>query len=219
MKHCDKCKVSVRGKETVCPLCQNRLSGTAQEEIYPHVPTIYTEFNIFFKMLLLTTIAGCVACIAVNVILPHTGYWSLVVLLGTFCFWISLAYALKRKDNIAKDITLSIFVITALSVVLDLFTGWHGWSLNYAFPISCSIAMVSLAVIAKVMKLQAEDYIMYLIVDILFGVIPFVFHLFGLITVVIPSVICISLSIVSIASLILFEGQNILHEIRKNFHM
>ncbi|MEI6100971.1 MAG: DUF6320 domain-containing protein [Eubacteriales bacterium] len=219
MKHCNKCRVTVRGNETVCPLCQNKLSGTAQDSIYPEVPTIYKQYNFLFKALILSTIAGCAACVAINLILPHTGFWSIFVLLGSLCFWITLAYAVKSRDNIAKDITVWVLIISVLSVVWDWSIGWQGWSLNFAFPIVCSIAMVSLAVIAKVMKMQGEDYIIYLIVDILFGVVPFILYITGFISIIIPSFICIVLSIVSISSLILFEGRNILDEFRKHFHV
>jgi hypothetical protein len=219
MKHCTKCKVNVRGNEAICPLCQNRLAGTAQDEIYPEVPTIYKQFNRFFKMLILYTIVGVVSCVSVNIILPQSGYWSIFVFLGAFCFWITLAYAVRKRDNIAKDIVVWVFIISILSVVWDWSTGWRGWSLNYAFPIACSIAMVSLAVIARVMKLQREDFLVDLIVDILFGAIPAILFLTGLISIIIPSVVCTGLSIVSISALILFEGDNIRDEIEKKLHL
>ena len=34
MKYCEKCGVKVRGAETVCPLCQQKLSGQAEAESY-----------------------------------------------------------------------------------------------------------------------------------------------------------------------------------------
>ncbi len=219
MKHCTKCRVKVRGNETICPLCQNRLAGAAQETVYPEVPTIYKQFNMFFKLLILYTIAGVVSCIAINLILPRSGYWSIFVLLGAFCFWIALAYAVKKRGNIAKDITVWVFIISVLSVVWDWSTGWRGWSLNYAFPIASSISMVALAVIARVMNLQREDFITDLIVDIVFGAVPFIFYITGLVSIIIPTAVCISLSIVSISALILFEGQNILDEIQKKLHL
>ena len=219
MKHCDKCNVNVRGNETVCPLCQNILSGKDEEAIYPEVPTLYKQFNLFFKLLILYTIIGCVICVAVNIILPQSGYWSVFVLLGSFCFWIALAYAVKKKDNIAKDITVLIFIASALCVLWDWSTGWYGWSLNFAFPIACSFAMVALAVMAKVLKLQGGDYIIYLFVDVFFGAVPILFYVAGLISIMIPSVICIALSVVSISALIIFERKNLLDEIKKNLHL
>lgn len=219
MKHCDKCSVAVRGNETFCPLCQNRLSGTDHEKIYPEVPTIYKQHTLFFKMLIFFTVVAGVSSVAVNLVFPHHGYWFGFVLLGILCFWISIAYVVRIKENIAKDITVWVVIISLLFVVWDWLTGWQGWSLNFAFPITCSSAMVLLAVIANVLNLQGEDYIIYLMVDILFGVVPYIFFLNGLITIFIPSFICIALSIISICALILLEGRNILHEIQKILHL
>lgn len=218
MKHCDKCSVSVRGNETICPLCQNKLAGSDREEIYPKIPTVYKQFNVYFQLLAVFTIMGCVSCVAINILLPQSGFWSVLVLLGTVSFWITLANAVRRKDNIAKDITIWVFIISLLSIVWDWSTGWHGWSINFSFPIAWSMAMVSLTIIARVMKLRGEDYIMYLVADTIFGAAPIIFYATGLISVMIPSVICMALSIVSILTLIISEGKNIVDEIKKTFH-
>jgi hypothetical protein len=219
MKHCDKCNVNIRGNETVCPLCQNSLQGAAHEEVYPDVPSTYRQFSLFFKLLILCTIAGCITCVAINIILPKSGFWSVLVLLGALSFWTTLAYAIRKKDNIAKDITVWVLIISLFSIVWDCSTGWHGWSLNFAFPIACGFSVVSLTILSKVMKLRGEDYIIYLVVDICIGAVPILLFAAGIISVVIPSAICMALSIVSITALILFEGKNILDEIKKNFHV
>lgn len=219
MKYCDRCKVNVRGSEAVCPLCENSLAGTSCEEIYPEVPTVYKQFNAYFKLLIFLTIAGCVGCVGVNILLPQSGYWSVLVLLGAVSFWITLAIAVRNKDNIAKDITIWVIIISLLSVIWDWSTGWHGWSLNFSFPIAWSMAMVSLTIIAKVMKLRGEDYIIYLVVDALFGLAPIIFYAAGLIDVMIPSILCMALSVLSVSTLILFERKNIMDEIKKNFHL
>ncbi len=219
MKYCDKCRVTIRGNEAVCPLCQNRLSGTDEEEIFPAVPTIYRQFELFFKLLILLTILAGISCVAVNLILPQSGYWSVFVVLGILCFWISLAYAVRKKDDIPKSITAEVVILSLLSIGWDWFTGWRGWSLDFVLPITCIAAMISLAIIARVTKMPAGDYIVYLIVDILFGIVPLIFYLTGLVSIVTPSVVCIALSVLSLSVLILFEGKNMLQEIVKNFHL
>ncbi|MCQ2008397.1 MAG: DUF6320 domain-containing protein [Sporolactobacillus sp.] len=219
MKYCGKCKVSIRGKDANCPLCQSRLSGTDEEELYPFVPTIYRQYELFFKLLIFVTIMIGVLCVAVNLILPDSGFWSLFVAVGIGCFWISLIYALQKKDNIPNNITAQVFILSALSLGWDWFTSWRGWSLNYVIPIACSVAMISLAIIAKVTKMPAEDYIVYFIIDIVFGIVPLILYFTGQVGFIIPSVICISLSVLSLSALILFEGKNVLQEIAKNFHV
>lgn len=219
MRYCEKCGVKVRGGETACPLCQRSLSGEAEEKVYPIVPTVYRQHEMFFKVLILSTIAVGVACAAVNLLLPRSGYWSAFVALGILCFWISLAYAVRKKDNIPKDITVQVFIVSILSFGWDWLTGWRGWSLNFVIPIACSVALLSLAIVAKVMKMPPGDYIAYFTLDIVFGIVPLVFYLTGLVSFPIPSVVCISLSVLSLSALIVFEGKNMLLEMTKRFHI
>lgn len=219
MKYCDKCKVSVRGDAAVCPLCQSRISGTEEQGLYPVIPTIYKQFELYFKLLILLTVMVGVTCVSINLIIPASGWWSTTVLFGLFSFWIIIAYAVKKKDNLPNTITVQALLISLFSLLWDWFTGWHGWSLDYAFPIACIMAMLALAVTSQVLKMPAGDYIVYLIVDIAFGIFPFILYLSGHLHVVIPSVICIALSILSLSSLILFEGRNMIQEIEKHFHV
>lgn len=216
---CKKCGIEVRGAEIVCPLCQHRLSGEPGETVYPRIPTVYRQHELFFKCLALSSIAAGIICIAVNLLLPSGGFWSFFVVLGLLCFWVSLAYAVKKKDNIPKNITMQVFLISVLSYGWDLVTGWHGWSLDFVIPITCGAAMLSLFIIAKVMKLPPEDYLVYFMVDILFGVVPLIFYLTGLIHVAVPSVICISLSSLSLTALIIFEGKEMVRELVRRFHV
>lgn len=219
MRVCKKCGVKVRGAETCCPLCQHRLSGEPEAEVYPQIPTVYRQHELFFKCLILSSVATGVVCAAVNLLIPGGGWWSVFVALGILCFWVSLAYAVRKKDNIPKNITVQVFLVSVLSFGWDWLTGWRGWSLDFVIPIACGAAMLSLFIIAKVMKLPPEDYIVYFMVDILFGVIPLVFYLTGLIRIAVPSVVCISLSFLSLSALIVFEGKEMLRELIRRFHV
>lgn len=219
MRFCEKCGVKVRGTDTVCPLCQRKLSGEAEERVYPLVPTVYRQHEIFFKTLILSTIAAGVICAAVNLLFPQGGCWSAFVVLGILCFWITLAYAVRKKDNIPKNITVQVFFVSVLSFGWDWLTGWRGWSLNFVIPIACSVALLSLAIVAKVMRMPPGDYIAYFTIDIVFGIVPLVFYLTGLVSIATPSVICISLSILSLSALLVFEGKNMLQEMAKRFHV
>jgi len=219
MKYCEKCGVKVRGVEIVCPLCQQKLSGEAEEGIYPPIPTVYRQYETFFRALILFTIAVGVTCGAVNLLLPQRGYWSVFVALGLLCFWISLAYAVRKRDNIPENITVQVFLVSALGLVWDWLTGWRGWSLDFVLPIACSMALLSLAILAKVLKMPPGDYLVYLNMDIVFGIAPLVFYLTGLVHIPLPSIICISLSILTLSALIVFEGKNMLEEMSRRFHI
>lgn len=221
MLFCEKCKVNVRGQHSFCPLCHSRLSGEADEPgmLYPSMLSIYKQYELFFKILFLSTVSAAICCIAVNLLIPESGYWSVLVLLGVICFWILLIVALRKRNNIPKIITQQVVLISLLSVLWDLITGWNHWSLDYVIPIACIIGIIALMVIGKVLKLPTEEFLICFFADIIFGIIPIIFYLTNIIDTVIPTVICVALSLIFLIFILLFEGKNIKLELEKRLHL
>ncbi len=105
-----------------------------------------------------------------------------------------------------------------MAYLWDLFTGFHGWSLNYVLPILCTCAMVAMSVIAKIRKLDIESYLLYLIMDCVFGILSFTLLVIGKTSVVIPSAICFASTIIFLAALLFFEGKTLFAELQRRFH-
>ncbi|NLD20255.1 MAG: hypothetical protein GX663_08450 [Clostridiales bacterium] len=220
MKYCDNCRVSVRGDLQHCPLCQSRLSGVSEEKAcYPEVHTVYSQYRGFFRMLLFCTIVGGVAASAVNILLRQTGHWALYVLVGLAGFWFSLYYAVKQRKSLPQNITTQAIFISFLCVLFDFLAHWNGWSLSYAVPLIFTVAMLSMALLSKLTNIPANEYLICLILDIVFGFIPILFYALGLLYENIPSVICISCSIVCLSGIVLFQGKEIRQELTRRFHL
>lgn len=220
MKFCKSCNVSVTGKRKICPLCQGRLTGDkAQEEIFPKISFVYTEHSLFFKVMLLTSIIAGTVSVAVNILMPGGGAWSLFILGGLASVWASLITIINQRKNIPKNIVYQVMTISVTALIWDTLTGWRGWSINYIIPLVCVFAMISMAVISKIRKLHIEDYILYIIIDALFGIVPVIFIILGLLDVLYPSIICISTSIISLSTIIIFEDKSLKAEIKRRLHV
>ena len=76
MKHCDKCKIDVRGEFERCPLCQNKLTGESKPYEFPKVQSFYEKYEKIFKFAILVTSSLSIISIAVNILLPQSGHWS-----------------------------------------------------------------------------------------------------------------------------------------------
>ena len=177
MQSCNNCKVNIKGDHTVCPLCAGIMEGKgdSKEDVFPYIPTIYQEFNLFIRILLLISIVAVVASFAINLIFGAESRWSLLVAAGVLCMWISLYFIIRKKNNIAKTILWQVWVIGILSVIWDKSMGWRGWSLDYVIPSVCVLAMIVMAVGAKLLKIGVRDLIIYLFIDAIFGLIPAIF--------------------------------------------
>ena len=221
MQKCDNCNVSLKGNYEVCPLCGGILRENEEksEEVFPNLPTIFQEFNIFIRVIILISIAAIVISFAINLIFTKDSRWSLIVAAGIACMWVSLFFIIRKKNNIPKTIVWQVVLISVLSVLWDWSMGWLAWSINFVIPTICFGAMVVMAIAAKILKIGVRDLIVYLFIDIIFGFIPIIFILTGILSVAFPSVICVATSAISLSALILFQGDNMKAELRKKMHI
>ena len=127
--------------------------------------------------------------------------------------------AYLKKSDIMKNIIWQLCIMLALAVIWDVALGWHGWSIDYVFPILCTVAIASMFVVGKVMNIPINDYIIYIIVDAVLGIIPIIFLCTGILHVIYPSVICVMCSVVYVVGLILFKGQSLRDEITRKLHL
>lgn len=221
MKYCEKCKVNIIGKRKTCPLCQDYLSGHDydQEEEFPQITYIYKEYNMFFKMMMLISIIIASVSVAINVAFFKGMYWSLFIIGGLVSVWLSLITAINKRNNIPKNIIYQVVIASVAVVVWDYLTTWKGWSIDYVIPLIYVFAMISMYVISRIMKLKLNDYILYIIIDGIFGIVPIIFILTGVLKVLIPSLICVVTSIISLSTILIFEGESMREEMKRRLHL
>lgn len=221
MQYCDNCKLSVKGDNHICPLCGGILSGDGkdEEEVFPRIPTMYQEFNLFIRIIVMISVSVVIISFAANAIFTRQSRWSFFVAFGILCMWISLFFILRKRNNIPKTIVWQVGILGILSVVWDYSTGWRGWSTNYVIPTICVGAMIVMAVAAKILKIGVSDLIIYLLVDGIFGFVPVIFLILGQVDVGYPSVICVACSAINLLALIVFEGDNMKNELKKRMHI
>lgn len=219
MKHCNKCNVDVRGEFERCPLCQHILTGEGTPREFPRILSVYEKYKQIIKLIILITASIAVISAAVNALMPQSGRWSLFVLLGVVCFWITSYICLKKRQVIAQNIAAEAVLISILCVIWDKVTGWHGWSVDYVIPIIFSWSMLGLFVVTKILKIKMPDYVFSFVICIFFGLAPFILCVTGVTRLMIPSVICIALSIISFITLVLYDGRELLETLSKKFHI
>lgn len=220
MLYCKNCKTHLAGNYKRCPLCQGDLTGEANpaENVFPVIHPSKAENHALITRLAFATVVITAVCIAVNLIVPAGGWWFLFVIGGFCSFWLSLILVLKKRKNIPKTILWQVILLSLMAFAWDYFTGFQGWSLNYVLPILCTNAMIAMSVIAKIRKLDIQNYILYLIIDCAFGIMSFVLLVTGRIQLIIPTAICFASTIIFLAALLFFEGKALYAEIQRRFH-
>ncbi len=79
--------------------------------------------------------------------------------------------------------------------------------------------MAAVSGCALFMKQRLEEFMIYLILDGLLGLAPLIFLLLGWLRVIYPSVICVSVSILSLAALFSFAPDELKTELKKRLHL
>lgn len=219
MKHCDKCNVNVAGDRKICPLCQNVLTGTGEAEPYPHIPTFFRKYKMAIKIAIFSSITICIISLAVNYMIPQSGFWSWIVLLGIACLWVSMFIIIKKGSNIPKTIIYHVVALSAISVLWDKVTGWHGWSIDFVIPSVCIAAIIAMVAFIKASHKKIRNYVFFIFIDAIFGIIPLVLYNSHLAKIKYPSIICTALSIIIIVALLTFQGKAVASELKKKFHL
>lgn len=221
MKYCDKCKVSIVGDRKSCPLCQGPVRKISDDdrEIFPLLATVYHQYHLFFRILIFcSAVVGVVSLLVNLVFFPKSGMWSIFVVLGIACLWFNLAFAVRKRRNLLKSITYQVVTISVTCLLWDLVTGWHGWSIDYVFPILLSVSIVTMTIITNVMKQYIEDQIVYFCISSAFGLIPIILFITGSLQVVVPSAICMALCVIAFVGMLVFQGEELKHELKRRMH-
>lgn len=220
MKYCDNCLVHIRGHQEKCPLCKTNIldDGLPQDEVFPDIPLIY-ERHLAIRIMIFISIVTIVVSFAFHRLYPTTINWPILVVFGLVSMWLSLIVVIWKRHHISKNIMWQVIIVSALAILWDLKIGWRGWSLDYVIPITCVSAMFVMYITAKITKLRLKDYLIYFLLDGVFGIIPILFILFHWVNVIYPSVICVAISIIFISAIFVFQGENIKIELNKRMHI
>lgn len=221
MQFCDKCGVHVIGTLRSCPLCQGPLSGEPDpsEDVYPHIPLSSRLYAPLLRALILASAIAAASCVAALLIWPRFRWAALAVLAGLGSGWLTVGIAVKKRKKPFQAVFWQICALSLLTVAWDLGTGFLGWSLDFVLPILYACTMLAMTVTARILHLQVQDYLVYLVMDILLGLLPLLLLLCGALRVVYPAAVCVAVSLALLAALVLFEGPALKGELLRRLHL
>ena len=224
MKKCDKCNIEIETKQLYCPLCHQVLSGETDPsfiEVYPEYVSLTRKIlPTVKKTLLLVSILAIVIVALINTLDFNGVYWSLIPIGSTLYFWLLLRVGVLSRRNMAFRIAFLTILLIALLVLIDYRTvpENNGWSFDYLMPLllfSCNLAIFF---IILVRRLNYRDYFFYLLIVIVFSLIPLILVAFDVLTILWPSLVAFGLALFILLFLIVFFPKTIKEELQKRFH-
>lgn len=91
--------------------------------------------------------------------------------------------------------------------------------MDFVFPFGVLAVQFSVPVIAKINRLEREEYLFYLVQAGIVGLVPMILVWIGIVKFTIPSVICAGISFLTLAALFIFCQKDTLREFHKKLRM
>lgn len=220
MLHCNKCNVNVTGAPERCPLCGSELTGVPDPEggQFVPLPNRARERYLVLKIITMAALSSIIVSMAVDYMLGRRISWSLFVLGGSVCAWIFTVIGWRKRKQLAKNIFLQTTIVSLAGILWDTGTGWHGWSIDFVIPCACVAAILAIGTLAVVLSLESSDYMIYLLIVSVYGLVPLILLLTDQVNIMYPSVVCVALSLLTVVGLLVFFRRNAVEELQKKFH-
>ena len=221
MLYCEKCKVEIRTDHKYCPLCQSPLIGEIGEEseLFPKLKEKTHASKLIMRIFHFLCVAVIIISLMLNWWITPAKRWSIWIGAGVLCVWIFFTVGVYKRKNLMKNTIWQLVLITVGTIIWDAAIGWNGWSVNYIIPIAGLVTMAILVIITIVYRLASPEYMIYLLMNCLHGIIPFILLLTGCITVKFPALLYICCCALLLSALIIFQGRAVYSELQKKFHL
>jgi len=221
MKTCRKCNVEVLDNAENCPLCKTVLTdydGSQTESIYPDVDVNVRKYNLIARIFLFLSIIVGVSTVITNILTYKGIMWSVITVAAIFYCWGAIVYSIKNHINVASKILVQAIFASVFVVIADYVFGYSGWAVNFVIPSLFSAANIAVLIIIIVNRVRWNTYVLYQIFIALFGFIPIVLFLIGIIDKPLITIIATIISALTLLVAFVFGDRLVKSELKRRFH-
>ena len=222
MRRCPYCKVGIAGDLAKCPLCQSKLTGTAEEPCYPKFEAQKKQ-SLYYKLQLAIVwgllIVGVGLDFLVRLRLP--GYpdlhWSLIWAMWLIGFEFGIMRQFKPGTGSAGKVTMMVLITIVMLCVTAYFFGFLKITIDLVVPIALAATITANFVLALIDK--NGNTMVYLISGLFMGFVPGVICYFVSDKMPIAWAVCLMVSVILFAGAVIFRGRAVADEFQRRFHL
>ncbi|RGO47832.1 DUF6320 domain-containing protein [Dorea formicigenerans] len=190
------------------------------EADYPKEAKPNYEGKKVFQIFNFCCIAAVVLCIMLNLVLTPDLHWWIFAVAGGFSMWLAFATGYLKRYNLLKNAMWQLLIVSIGSILWDIFTGWHRWSVDLVLPLVCLIVEILMELIARIQSHPPKEYMIYYVMASVYSMIlPLILMATGVILYRAFAVICVGLSFLFFIRLLLFRKKEFKEEMYKKFHV
>lgn len=220
MRRCKRCEILVIDDTNLCPLCNSVLDGDEPgENRYPRLEGEFQRFVLFKKIIYFILIATATLSVLINYLTFHGVYWSVIVLGAiVYCFY-TVSWTVTNRTNLGAKVIFQAAGILILTWIIDMVTGYTGWSIRYAIPAMLLLADTVLVAMMIFNSTRWQGYFMCQMAVTVFSVVPVVFAALGLVDNMNLAIITCAVMWLILAATVIFGGRKVNQELKRRFHI
>lgn len=225
LPQCRNCRAGVLGRWQECPLCHEPLEiGTGQsqedkaEETYPAAPLRFDRRQLRRVLLVLSALAVA-ASFAAQLLVPDLMAPVRTVWLSVAALWLVVLAAAHRRRNFGGLVLWLVFLLSGAALAWEWVTEGPPWAMTWAVPAICTSANLALGVAGWIVRLDPLEHISKAALVLVFGMVPGLFVVFGWVSVIVPSLVCVGISVALLAAMLLFRRRVLLDALHRRLHV
>lgn len=223
MAKCNQCNVTISDKTTVCPLCQCVVEVDEPAAIrlneYPDVWFKERKIKQFCNWILLAVMGASAVLAVVNFAFSRDSWWCIIPIAAMLYGYLAFRSIFVSRKGYRWKVFVSVAFAFLLMLVIDVETGFYGWSMNFVLP--GGILIMDLVVVVLMMT-NRQNWQSYMIMQIVMAVVssvPIVLWIFELITSPLLSVIAAGVSVFMFVGSLIIGDRTARSELRRRFHI
>ena len=136
-----------------------------------------------------------------------------------------LENVIKKHYNLLKTLFVALIAMSILCGLSEFYihvawnTPYLGITPGYIIPILCSANMISNFVLSFVDKQFTDHSLIYMFMNVLVGIVPWIALFFIAGTPPMTWSICMVINTLAVVALFIFRGRIVINEFRKRFHL
>lgn len=222
MRHCKSCGVYLLDESKRCVLCGDSLVVLEPDTCthrYPEPLLKQSEFGFIKKMYIYLSILIIITSLVVDVWRESLISWSLLSVSVVLYSWTIVYHAIKNNVHIAAKILVQAISGGIFILLIDIFFGYDGWSVNYVIPQVLMVANVVIFILMMINRMKWRDYVFYQMVMTLLGILPLFLILLGWVTRPFMGILSVILSLAILIGTFIFGDKTVKGELIRRFHL
>ena len=221
MTKCKQCNVTISDNTAVCPLCQCVVTGEQSTAIneYPDVWLRQQKIKHLCNLILVGVILASLALAVVNFAFSRDSWWSLIPIAAMGYVYTAFKVIFVSRRGYRWKTFIPLILGLILLLIIDIETGFYGWSLNYIFPSGILVTDLIIVILMLTNLKNWQSYMIMEIVTVAVSLIPMVLWIAGIITSPLLSIIALAVSASLFVAALILGDRTARGELKRRFHI